>query len=478
MKWQEIHRRLLKRLYGEVRGRWGRIAEIEEGLGLSSGYLNKLCQGKHDFKLTSFLKTITAIGLEPASFFSRALEIRPEPEDYLEQLEDGGGPDRAWARIARATLELAGAEPPAADPAATADPSKVAAIAACPQKEQRRRLRSTRKYRNHVFVRAYLEHLDALRYDHAAEAAALAAEVAVHLIPQLPGPQRERLSLQCLALGVFGSARRLKGELGIAARAFKMALEAARRANLRLDYANLLLRASYVLKDFSHFRRALALLNEALVAFVRLGSMRDVGRALVDHGMMNCYAGHYEDAVLDLRQALRHLEGTENELGRYHLAAYQFLAYAFEHMDDLDAAEQCLAAGVRSFGPEHAVDQAKLGWLRGSLAFRRGDLGLAEEQLRAARQVLAAKQHPGQEALVTLDLVSVMLSRDLPREAAQVATDMARLLFAFKSHRFAEAAIVELISASLAGNLSQDLVAEARAQVEAWNPPRPARPRR
>ncbi len=372
--------------------------------------------------------------------------------------------------MARAVRELDGAEPPAADPAATADASKVAAIAACVPREQRRRLRTTRKYRTLAFARAYLEHLDALRYDHAAEAATLAAEVVVHLLPQLPGSRRERQALQCLALGVFGSARRLKGELGIAARAFETALLIARRERLQRDYANLLLRASYVLKDFSHVERALDLLNEALVVFVRLGSMRDAGRALVDHGMMNCYAGNYEDAVLDLRQALRHLEGTESELGRYHLAAYQFLAYAFEHLDDLDAAEECLAAGVRSFGPEHAVDQAKLEWLRGSLASRRGDYPLAEENLRAARRVLAAKQHPGQEALVTLDLVSVMLAQDKARDAARLATDMARLLFAFKKHRIAEAAIVELVSASLAGNLSQDLVAEARVQIEAWNP--------
>ncbi len=467
MHWQEIHRRLLGRLHGEIRGRWGRISEIEERLGLSGGYLNKLCQGKNDFKLTSFLKTIEAADLDAGSFFSQALEIRPEPCDYLEQLENGAGHDRAWERISRATLELDGSEPPAADPAATAGASKVAAIAACSQREQRRRLRSTRKYRNHDFARAYLEHLDALRYDHAGEAGALAAEVAVHLIPRLPGSQRERLSLQCLALGVFGSARRLKGELPIAARAFRTALLLARREGLRRDYANLLLRASYVLKDFSHFRRALALLNEALVAFVRLGSMRDAGRALVDHGMMNCYAGNYDDAVLDLKQALRHLAGTENELGRYHLAAYQFLAYAFEHLEDLDAAEECLAAGVRSFGTEHAVDQAKLEWLRGSLASRRGDFTLAEQQLRAARRVLAAKQHSGQEALVSLDLVSVMLAQGRRREAADLATRMAPLLSRFKNNRFAEATIVGLISAALAGNLSQKLVAEARAQIEA-----------
>ncbi len=466
MDWQDIHGRLLTGLYGELRSRWGRISEIEERMGLSGGYLNKLCKGKHEFKLTTFLKTLTTAGLEPRTFFSRALEIHPEPEDFLEQLE-GSGDDRALARIAGATLELETAEPPPAQGTATADAAHVAAFAACPRTEQRRRLRSTARYRTHAFARAYLEHLDALRYDHAPEAAALATEVAVHLIPALPGPRRERLSLQCLALGIFGAARRLKAEFGTAARAFRIALDLAHRERLLEDRANLQLRASYVLKDFGHFDRALALLNEALVGFVQLGCPRDVGRALLDHGMMNCYAGNYQDAVLDLRQALRQLEGSGSESARYYLACYQFLAYAFEHMGDLEAAEECLATGAHSFGPEHAVDKAKLQWTRGSLAFKRGDYLLAERLLATVAKVLATRQHPGQEAIVSLDLVSVKLAQNKHQEASELAASMARLLTAFKNNRFAEAAIVALVRAALEGKLSQELVVEARAQVEA-----------
>ncbi len=472
MDWQDAHRRLLKGLYGEVRGCWGHISEIEERLGLSGGYLNKLCQGKHEFKLTSFLKTIAAVGLDPATFFSRTLEIHPETGDYLLQLEVPREYDRAFDRIARATLDLESAEPPDRR-RATAEASSVAELASCPLTEQRRRLRSTLKYRTHAFARAYLEHLDALRCDHAREAAALATEVAVHLIPKLPGPRGERLSLQCLTLGVFGSARRLEAELGVAARAFRMALELSRRERLLEDSANLLLRASYVLRDLGHFNRALALLNEALVAFVQLGDRGDVGRALVDHGMMNCYAGNYEEAVLDLRQALRHLEDTIDKRTRYHLACYQYLACALEHLGELEAAEECLATGTRTFGPEHAADQAKLEWLRGGLALKRGDHLLAEELLRAALKVLAVRQHPGQNALISLDLVSVMLAQDKHQEATEVATSMARLLFAFENNRFAEAAVVELMKAALAGKLSPDIVAEARARIEVCTPRAP-----
>ncbi len=467
MDWQEVQRRLLEGLHGEVRSRWGHISELEERLGLSGGYLNKLCKGKHEFKLAGFLKTLSTMGLDPRAFFARTLEIHTEPADYLEELAGEVDDDRELARIVRAALELQSADPPSARPAVTADASTVTEFAACPRTEQRRRLRSTARYRTHAFARAYLEHLDAWRYDHAPEAAALATEVAVHLLPALPGPQSERLSLQCLALGVFGAARRLKAEFGAAARAFGLALELARRERLLKDRANLLLRSSYLLKDFGHFDRALALLNEALVGFVQLGSRQDVGRALLDHGMMNCYAGHYEDAVLDLRQALLKLEGTGDEMARDYLTCYQLLAHAYEQMGDLETAEEWLATGERSFGPEHAVDKAKFDWSRANLAFKRGDYQLAEELLTTAAKVLAAKQHPGQEAVVSLDLVSVMLAQSKHREASDLAASMARLLTAFKNNRFAEAAVVGLIRAALEGELNQELVAKTRAQVEA-----------
>ncbi len=156
MDWQEIQRRLLGSLYGEVRGTWGRIAEIEDRLGISGGYLAKLCQGKNDFKLSLFLKSIDALGLDGRTFLSRTLEIQPAPEDYLRQLETPGDRDLAFTRIARATLELEAAEPPAAHRAAVATAGDVAEVAACRRTEQLRRLRASRKYRTHAFARAYL----------------------------------------------------------------------------------------------------------------------------------------------------------------------------------------------------------------------------------------------------------------------------------------------------------------------------------
>ena len=467
MPWQEIHRRLLGGLLDELRNHWGRIREVEERLGISTaGYLNKMCSGRAEIRLRVFLEAIEALGMDHQRFFARVLEIRPRSEDYLIEIEDPSEVDKALAGIAKMALEIEAVEPPPAEPQASADAASVARFVRGSREAQQRALGHTKAYRNHAFVDAYLKHLDAHRYDHAEEAARLATGVVKDLLPRLPGPRRDRLSLLCRALGIFGSARRLKGRFTSASKAFRLALEIADRARLQEDSANLLIRASYLLKDHGHFERALGLLNEALVLFVRLGSQRDMGRVLVDQGMMSCCLGDYRTAVLDLEQALIHLDGSAEDLPRSRLAAYQFLAYAFEQSGDLDTAESWLARGVRALGSGHAVDRARLQWSRGTLALRRGEPRRAEDWLRSVRTVLAKHENTLKEAIVTLDLLRALLAQGKNLEATETAVGMGQLMWKFKNNQLAEATVLELVNAALAGQLDDTLVRQVRAKLD------------
>ena len=162
MAWREINKRLLDDLHQELRAHWGQISKIEDGLGISEGYLSRMCQGHESFKLRLFLQTIDAMCPEPCAFFARALELDPEPEGTLRQLEDADDGDRTFRRMADATLELEVAEPPSAHRSAVATADDVSRVAACSSHEQLRRLNSP-TYRTHAFVSAYLEHLDSLR---------------------------------------------------------------------------------------------------------------------------------------------------------------------------------------------------------------------------------------------------------------------------------------------------------------------------
>ena len=473
MSWQDTHARLRECLRLELRKNWGSIAEIEERVSCSNGYLNKLSAGTHEFKLDLFLKTLDALEIDPRAFFSRALGIQPVPEDYLQELEDGTENDRALARIDRAIRRLESAPRPEladgdglapADRAVTAGAEHVADFVRCPVREQHRRLRDTRRYRTHAFARAYLEHLDTLRYENAAQAAKLAEKVATHLVPALPGPRRERGALQCAAIGIFASARRMKGRFATAARAFRMGLELARRTGNRAETAALLQRSSYLLKDFGHFERALDYLREALEIYVDLDCEAGLARTLIDRGMMLYYLGKYQTAVGVLEQALRRLDAGQIRDPRNRFAAYQCLAYAHVQLGDLEGAESQLAKATDVAGSDRGVYWGKLRWLQGSLALKRGAYRRAERLLRSASQALATQENSAQEALVSIDLVEALLAQGRLDEACELAAGMARFLGSLRNNRLAEMATFQLVRAGLDGTLSRRLLNSMRAQ--------------
>ncbi len=476
MSWKDTHARLRQSLRHELRKQWGGIAEIEERVSCSKGYLNKLSAGTHEFKLDVFLKTLDALQVDPRAFFSRALGIDPAPEDYLTELEDGAIEDSALARIDRATQQLEAAQPGPPDPAAKAGARHVAELTRCAIREQHRRLRVTRRYRTHAFARAYLEHLDSLRYDNAAQAIKLVEKVATHLIPALPGPAGDRLALQCYALGIFGSARRQTGRFAEAARTFRTALELSRRARLRAETAALLQRASYLLKDFGHFERSLTYLREALEIHVDLDSNEGIAKTLVDRGMMLGAIGDYETSVRVLEQALRRLEGSG--LTRNVFAAYQFLAYAYEQLGELDAAEHQLAKATTVAGLERGFYWGKLQWMQGTLALKRGAYRRSEELLRSARRAASIQEHPAQEALISVDLTEALLAQGRLDEASELATGMARLLESFHNNRLAKIAIFQLVRTSLDGKLTRRALEEVRSQLQQQRTPNRGAPRR
>ncbi len=463
MSWQDTHARLRECLRQELRKQWGGIAEIEERVSCSNGYLNKLSAGTHEFKLDLFLKTLEALEVDPREFFSRALGIQPVPEDYLRELEDDTEIDHSLARIGHATRQLETSEPAPPDAVATAGPRHAAELVQCSVREQNRRLRNTRRYRTHEFARAYLEHLDSLRYENAVQAAKLAEKVATHLIPALPGPQGKRLALQCTALGIFGSARRMKGRFGSAARAFRTALQLSRRERLRASTAALLQRASYLLKDFGYFDRALTYLREALEIYVDLDSRPGLAMTLVDRGMMLYYLGDYETTACVLEQALQKLDATQT---RHVFTAYQCLAYSYEALGELEAAESWLAQATSVAGLDRGIYWGKLCWLRGALALKRGAYPQAESLLRSASQALSIQENPAQEAMVSIDLVEALLAQGRLVEACELATSMARLLEGVRGNRFAKMAVLQLVRAGLDGTLTRELLAGVRAQQE------------
>ena len=445
---------------------------------MSDGYLNKLCSGRNEFKLDLFLETIGALGLDHKAFFSRALDIQTRPEDYLRHLEDPDANDRAWAKISKATLALTLAEASPADREAANVESLVAEVTDCSRKEQARRLRHTRRYRTHGFARAYLEYLDAMRDEDALGAARLSTVVMTHLIPKLPGPQDSRLALQCIALGIFGSSRRLKGDYTFAAKALRLSLKVARQGNLHEETALILRRASYLLRDFGHYDRALGLLREALEIYVDLGAQGKISQTSVERGLMLSASGDYDAAIRVLERAIVSFEDVDAEALRFVYAGHQCLAYVFEQRGDLDAAERQLSEATRSIGGlNRGFYWARLIWQQGSLANKRGRHQESVECLTAAREAIAEKENVLQEAMVTIDLVGALLAHGSFAEACEQATGMAKMVERFRSNRLAEMAVLQLVRAGCEGKLSQQLLEETRAKFNEKARPSPGRSR-
>ncbi len=192
----ESYRRIREALRVEKHKRWGEIGEIEIGLGLNVGYLAKVCAGKAPITIDRLLRVLERMRVDDGRFFANALGARPDNDSLHEEIEHSGDVDRHLARIEQVTrkVELATspAPAPAVDAAAVDAAAMVAEFVTCIGREQRRRLGAGQKYRHPAFAAAYLEHLDALRYDHPRAARRNVVVVAVKLIPRLPGPTTGR----------------------------------------------------------------------------------------------------------------------------------------------------------------------------------------------------------------------------------------------------------------------------------------------
>ena len=375
------HRGVQTALDDELAKHWGRIGSIEAAVSRSEGYLRKFCRGNRTIPLDLLLESLQALGVDPATFFAKALGTRIDPDGFLRDLEQPGREAPALIKIEKATFKMeagdaqASARPPAAGSGRAGE--LVARMAGCTVKEQRRRLRTAARYRTREFAGVYLAHLDARRYDDPKAVAKLVEVVAIELVPAIPGPRRERLALQCRAIVLFAAAHRLLGGFPTALRAARFALELARKHSLEHETAKVLQRSAYLLADHGQFQQALILLREAFEIQFDLGARAEMGRVMTDRSFMMMSLGDHRASVRASERALELLPGICPELRQCYLATYQSLAYGCEQLGDLEGAEKWLAEAIDVFEEEGGINWAKLIWHQGRIAYARGDYAAA-----------------------------------------------------------------------------------------------------
>ncbi len=449
----ESARRIREGLGAELDQRGAAAREVKAGLGLSQDYLRKVVRGTRPISIERLLETLRLMGIDAGRFFANVLGTRVRQDALLEELEGLGEIHPRLQRIERALAKLEVAEPPATTPPPIDAEAMLAHVLACTGKEQRRRLRHTEKYRHPAFAAAYLEHLDALRYDDPKEARQNAEVVVVWLIPAMPESNSERLTLELEAIGIYASALRQKGKFAMAARALRRALAAARAHGLHETTAQLLVRAACLLSDHGRFSDVMDLLDEALVIYYDLQSQIGLGAVMVERGTAFYNLGEYPSALGVLERSLSLLRADSVRAKRNRLVAYQVIALAHEKMEDLERAEAALARAVLESDQAGRLNRASLLWDHGVIALARGAHERAEESLREAAAIFRQLKDPNQ-ALVALDLTKALTAQGRTLEAVAMATGMAEYLTTFRGNEIAEAAISEFIRTALAGKLT------------------------
>ena len=183
----EASKRIRHALRTELDKRWGQRQAINKVIGHSLEYLSKICRAILPIKLDELLIVLEFMGIDAGRFFADALGTSVANDWLLEDLGRFGEIHQHLRDLEKATVRLELAESPGpASPLADVD-KQLADVVACTLREQRRRLTTARKYRHPAFVAAYLEHLDALRYDDPRVARDSARVIAVKVIPRLPG---------------------------------------------------------------------------------------------------------------------------------------------------------------------------------------------------------------------------------------------------------------------------------------------------
>ncbi len=471
----ESYRRIREALRAEKDKRWGEIAEIEADLGVSNGYLAKVCRGEWNISIERLLLTLERMGIDSGRFFVNALEIRLGNDWLLEEIERLGETDGRLAHVEKVTAELEtaaalGPEPPPIDGEAM-----VADFVRCDGKEQRRRLGGAQKYCHPAFAAAYLEHLDALRYDDARTARQNAEAVAVKLVPRLPGKRSERIALQLKAIGVYASCHRQKGDFATAARAFRLALTISRAHGLEPCTAELLQRAGYVLSDNGRYSAAMKLLDEALVICFSLDLQRNLGTLMVDRGSALYNLGKFQETVNVITKALRLLQGDSRRTKRNRVVANQTLTRAYKALGDLERAESALKQAVAESDQTGTMYRASLLWDHGVIALARSSYALAEDSLREAT-ALFGRLNDRHKALVTLDLTEALIAQGKNLEAIAEALSMAEYLRAFRGNKVAEAAISDLIQTAVRGNLTLAAIERTQDALKSVNERSGAKP--
>ncbi len=260
-----------------------------------------------------------------------------------------------------------------------------------------------------------------------------------------------------MLLGIHASACRMLVRHDEATMVLGRALELAEQHCDRATYAELVVRASYVVGGSGNLHLALELVERATLILAGLGDPAEIGKSLVDQGGWLGLLGRTDDELRTFHSALNLLPADSDRPGvrKYRFVCLQNLGVTYRKLGQLDEARRFAAAAHECSDGIAPGSFGKLLWLEGSIAKQTGRLSEAERFFRDAVATLRPVSAIG-SALCTLELVRVQLARGATADAYQTAKATTVLLQPLEDNPVAAAALTDLVRCALTGRgLSQ-----------------------
>ncbi len=344
-------------------------------------------------------------------------------------LADVAGNYRAGRRTLRHLDEIEGLRPPRRIPT----PSRTDLEAARKHLETLRQALELPEIS--ATTRAELDELDELRYAHPERT----------LCRLLPVADRLSEALAVRWLAVTGSTYRLRGgqrvEIEADLRRSHGYLSAARwtaqAAGDVAGEADTLQRLAYVLSDRGDHHQALELAERAAGIYDRIGDQAGRGKALVDQGIFLNGLGRHREGIRAQSLALEMLPATAR---RSRFAVLQGLGHLHRMAGELEAADRYAVQAGEFLDAVEPGTAARLLWLRAALA----QGGAAAYLYRQALEIMRGV-HYADAALVTVELVRVLILEGRHDEAHETALSVRQLVIPLQRNRHVCAALAELI---------------------------------
>jgi len=281
--------------------------------------------------------------------------------------------------------------------------------------------------------------------------------------------EKQRADFQARALGELANALRMAGELDEAERALAAAdaMVAAGTHGAELGLRLKDVRAS-LLGARESFSAACALFSEVYTGRLALGDRQGAASALLGKGFYTGLAGETAEAFRLFDAALV-LAEAEREPHLQVIALHNKLLFLVD-IGRLAEADELLSRH-RAWLWEHGgpVDRAKLLGIEGRIHAHLGHAERAEAAFGETKRAFAAAGMAGHEALITLDLASVVMRQGRSLQASELALEALQVFARLKLRDHAREALLVLAEALQDGLLTAallDSVAEFLRRAE------------